>query len=73
VKLDLKITLDGGGTVSITSDDITAEGANELFALLGGYSIESSNDDTPGPITDDMKNAFVEGFDEGRTQEENQE
>jgi hypothetical protein len=71
MKLDLKITLDGGGTVTITSDDITPEGANELFALLGGYSIEGSTEPLDGPITEDMKTAFVEGFDEGRT--ENQE
>jgi hypothetical protein len=69
VKLDLKITLDSGGTVTITSDDITPEGANELFALLGGYSIESTHEPEDGPVTEAMREGFVEGFEEGRPAE----
>jgi hypothetical protein len=74
VILDIKVTLDSGGTVTIHGDDLTAEGVNEVFAILGGYNVEAVTQPEdidlplPGPITDDMKEAFVDGFDEGRTE-----
>lgn len=76
MKLDIQVTLDSGGTVTIHGDDLTAEGVNEVFAILGGYSIESTatpediDRPLPGPITDDMKDSFVEGFQEGRPEQE---
>lgn len=81
MKLLITVTLDSGGTVTIQGEDLTAEGVNEVFAILGGYSVESVESavtrESPdeklpgeGPITDDMKDAFVEGFQEGRTGEE---
>jgi len=77
VKLNITVTLDSGGTVTITGEDLTAEGVNEVFAILGGYTVESEvtreSIDEPlpgGPITDDMKDAFVDGFQEGRPTEE---
>jgi hypothetical protein len=72
VILDIKVTLDSGGTVTIHGDDLTAEGVNEVFAILGGYTIESTGADPlvlDEPVTESMKTAFVEGFDEGRTGE----
>jgi hypothetical protein len=76
VKLDIKVTLDSGGTITITGEDLTAEGVNEVFAILGGYTVEGEtelepqDEPLPGPITEDMKDSFVEGFNEGRKQEE---
>lgn len=77
MKLNIDITLNGGGTVRIFGEDLTAEDVNEVFAILGGYSIESTStlerqpqDEPLGPITDDMKDAFVEGFQEARPNQE---
>lgn len=77
MKLNIDITLNGGGTVRIFGEDLTAEDVNEVFAILGGYSIEGSSTEPedidtplPGPITDDMKDAFVEGFQEARPTQE---
>jgi hypothetical protein len=76
VKLSIKVTLDSGGTVTIEGDNLTAEGVNEVFAILGGYSVESVGaditpeaDDEPDEILS-LEQHFVEGFREGRTQEE---
>jgi hypothetical protein len=68
MRLDITIELDSGGTVTITGENLTAEGANEVFALLGGYSIVGGTELEPQDktITDDMKEAFVAGFEEGR-------
>lgn len=87
MKLHITVTLDSGGTVTIDGEDLTAEGVNEVFAILGGYSVESVESEVvresideplpgplvPGPISDEMKDRFVEGFQEGRitTEEEN--
>ena len=71
MRLDITIELDSGGTVTITGENLTAEGANEVFALLGGYSIVGGTELEPrdGPVTEDMREAFVEGFDEGRAEQ----
>lgn len=78
MKLNIEVTLNGGGSVRIFGEDLSAEDVNEVFAILGGYSIEGTStpedidQPLPGPITDDMKDAFVDGFEEGRpvTQQE---
>jgi len=76
VKLSITVTLDSGGTFQVLGENLTAEDVNEVFAILGGYTVESiaTPEDIdlplPGPITDDMKDQFVEGFQEGRTQQE---
>lgn len=88
MKLNITVTLDSGGTVTIAGEELSAEDINEVFAILGGYSVENVESEVirespdeqdpgpfvPGPITDEMKDRFVEGFQEGRiTQEQEQE
>lgn len=84
MKLHIVVTLDSGGTVTIDGEDLTAEGVNEVFAILGGYSVESvesevtrqsldeplPNPPVPGQVTDAMKEGFLEGFQEGRVPQE---
>ena len=81
MKLHIAVTLNSGSTVTIDGEELTAEDVNEVFAILGGYTVEGTTELEPqdeplpqaAPITDDMKDAFVEGFQEGRpTQGEEQ-
>ena len=78
MKLSISVELDSGGTITINGEDLTAEGVNEVFAILGGYSIEGAavpQTETEEAlmknqsITDSMKEGFVEGFEEGRPSE----
>jgi len=76
VKLNITVNLDSGSTITIQGEELTAEDVNEVFAILGGYSVEGAavpepqDEPLPGPITDPMKEAFVEGFQEGRPTQE---
>lgn len=76
MKLDIKVELNSGSTIAIHGEDLTAEDVNEVFAILGGYSVESVGaditpeaDDEPDEILS-LEQHFVDGFREGRTQEE---
>jgi hypothetical protein len=73
MKLDITITLDSGGTISITGDDLTGEDLMEVVNMLKdtGHTFDGAIDPKDGPITDDMKDAFVDGFNEGRPEQEN--
>jgi hypothetical protein len=75
MKLEITVTLDSGGTVSIKGEELSAEDVNEVFAILGGYTVEAIQ--TPEPldlplpsVSQSQKDAFVEGFQEGRPTEE---
>ena len=75
MKLNITVTLDSGGTVTIQGEELSAEDVNEVFAILGGYTVEGTQ--TPEPmdmplpsVSQSQKEAFVEGFQEGRPTQE---
>lgn len=42
MRLDITVTLDTGGTISIVGEGLDAENVNEVFGLLTGYTVEST-------------------------------
>lgn len=52
MKLHIQVTLDSGGFVRIDGEDLSAEDVNEVFVILGGYSVEAIT--TPEPIDDPL-------------------
>jgi len=47
MKLDIEVTLDSGGTVSIRGENLTAEDVFETFGLLSGYTVTTTAQDEP--------------------------
>lgn len=44
MRLEITVTLDGGGTVTVKGEDLNAEDVNEIFRLLAGYTVEATPD-----------------------------
>jgi hypothetical protein len=42
MKLDIVVTLDSGGTVTVRGENLSADAVNEVFTILARYTVESS-------------------------------
>jgi hypothetical protein len=41
VRIDVVVNLDGGGTVRIIGEDLSAEDVHDVFTLLAGHTVSS--------------------------------